>query len=489
MLQDPSNTTVGAGSIAGWRTNPDTAGPIEVPTATLTLIAPPSAGEVDVASEPATVSADGNTLGDVVLTPTIVSAPPGGSGTFTPTALTINSADTPSDSFTFTPDTVGDYSIGITNNRGLANPDPFTYQSQNPYVAPDLECWICDLHPKRPMGASQGTVQAGSHAGESNQFNVQTQVAGTNVAAANIATSGSTAAGTIDADSVTRNAYEWLQIIEDPDNAARDTYVFRLDKTATNWEANKGKPIRAQVSMSGNDRRLRPWGAPTWFCTAFRIPAAMKTITNPGFILLAEHHTTPPNDLGTGGDHVAIYFNPGGAVPENSSLKVTTSTWNWTTYPAIGGSEGTKTSKPIFSGGSNVADQVPEDDWIFVALKYSLWHGYADPSSSPVSTPTGPFYVEPYVAVGDGDVVAKAQITGPWGYPYAANNAGWDYPVYPVLAVYTNPKNGSNWTTMEVMNLGMREWLVSDIEAANPGRTITAHDIIAAFKASRLVAP
>ena len=492
MLQDPSNTTVGAGSIAGWRTNPDAAAPEVVPDATLALIAPPSAGEVDVESDPFTVSADGDTQGDVIVTPTIASAPPGGSGTFSPTSLTINSVSNPADSFTFTPDAEGDYSIGISNDAGLSNPDPTPYQSQNPYVAPDLEsCWICDLHPKRPMGASQGVVPSGSvdHDGESNAFNVQTQVAGTNVAAASIATSGSTAAGTIDADSVTRNAYEWLQIITDPDNASRSAYVFRLDKTATNWEANKGKAIRSQLSMAGNPRRLRPWGAPTWFCTAVRIPAAMKTITNPGFILLAEHHTTPPNDLGTGGDHVAVYFNPGGAIPENSSLKVTTSTWNWTTYPATGGGEGTKTTKSLFSGGSNPANQVPEDEWIFIALKYSLWHGYDDPSSSPVDTPAGPFYVEPYVAVADGDVVAKAQLTGTWGYPYAANNAGWDYPVYPVIALYTNPKSGSNWTEMEVMNLGMMEWLVSDIEAANPGRTVTAHDIIAAFKASRLVTP
>lgn len=497
MFQDPSNTKVGAGSIAGWRTNPDAAAPIEVPTATLALIAPPSAGEVDVASDPFTVSADGDTLGDVIVTPTIASAPPGGSGTFTPTTLTINSTSNPDDSFTFTPDTVGDYAIGIDNNRGLSNPDPSPYQSQNPYIPPELENnWIVDLHPLRPFGSSQGTVPSGSedHSGESNTFNAQTQVAGTNVAAASLSSSGSTSAGTFDADSVTRNAYEWLQIIEDPDNAARNAYVHRLDKTATNWEANKGKAIRAQISQTGNARRIRPWGARTWFVTAVRISASMKAITNPGFICLTDHHTSANGSVvNTGGDHVGLYFNPGGSIPQNASMRVTINTWNapnWNT--AQGGSEGTKHNLPIFAGGDVVADQVPEDEWIFFAMDYRLWHGFPDIHSSPanrVPTPTGSFYVKPYIAVGSGDVIAKPIYTGTWGYPYEANSTGWDMPTYPVTALYTNPKTGSNWTSMQVMNLGMREWLMSDIDAENPGRTITAHDIIAAFRASRLVTP
>ena len=62
MLQDPTNTAIGTHSaMPGWRTNPDAAAPEVVPDATLALIAPPSAGEVDVESDPFTVSADGDT--------------------------------------------------------------------------------------------------------------------------------------------------------------------------------------------------------------------------------------------------------------------------------------------------------------------------------------------------------------------------------------------------------------------------------------------
>lgn len=498
MFQDPTNTAHGAtSSVPGWRTNPDPAAPIIVPDATLTLLAPPSAGEVDVASAEATVSADGDTLGDVVITPTIASAPVGGSGTFSPTSFTINSAGTSFDGFTFTPDTVGDYSIGISNDRGLTDPAPFTYQAQSPYVAPELENnWLVDLHPLRTFVESQDSVPVGSvdHAGESNAFNAQTQTCGSTLASKSIGSAGTTTAGTLDADSLTRNAYEWLRIQVDPDNGSRNCYAFRLDKTASNWTgANIGKSTRAQIPATGNPRRTRPWGDRTWFATAVRIPSLMRTITNPGFIMFAEYHTSANGStVDTGGDHVGLFFNPGGATPENSSLKVTLSTWsapNWST--ADGGSEGTKHSLTLFAGGSNPADQVPIDTWIFFIMEFSLWHGYPDlRSSSPVDTPTGSFYVKPYVASGDaGALVAKTPYTSTWGYPYEANSTGWAMPAYPVLNLYTNPKSGSNWTTMEVLNLGMREWLHSDIEAENPGRTITAHDILAAFKASRLVTP
>lgn len=498
MLQDPTNTTTGTHSaIPGWRTNPDAAAPIVLPDATLTLIAPPSSGEVDVASDEATVASDGNTLGDVLITPTIVSAPPGGSGTFTPTTLTLNSNSNPSDGFTFTPDTVGDYSIGIDNDRGFTNPDPFTYQSQDPYVAPELDNnWIVDLHPKRPFAASQGEVPAGSvdHEGEANNFNAQTQVCGTSIASIGLNNAGTATAGTLDSDSLTRNGFEWLRIITDPDNASRDCYEIRLDSTASNWAANKGKATRAQFAATGDPRRARPWGVRTWIAYALRIPATMKALTNTGFIIFGGYHTSQ-NDIGTGGGHSSLSFNSGGSTPENANLHVLVNTWsapNWATTSA-GGKEGPKYTLPLFSGGSNVNNQVPEDTWIYIILETALWHGFPD-LRSPYETPTpaGPFYIKPYVAVADGSLVPKPVHSGTWGYPYGDTAAsGWPYPAYPTNAIYTNPKSGSNWeaTGMRVLSLGMREWLVSDIEATNPGRTITAHDIIAAFKASRLVTP
>lgn len=497
MLQDPSNTAIGAHSVVpGWRTNPDAAAPIVLPDATLTLISPPSAGEVDVASDVFTVAADGDTLGDVVITPTIVGAPIGGSGTFSPTALTINSDSTAFDEFTFTPDTVGDYQIGIANDRGLDNPSPVTYQAQSPYVAPELDNnWIVDLHPKRPFAASQGSVPAGSvdHAGQSNTFNAQTQVAGTSVASIGLNSAGTTTAGTLDSDSLTRNAFEWIRIITDPDNASRDCYDLRLDATAANWAANKGKAIRSQFSASGNPRRIRPWGIRTWIAYGLRIPASMKALTNTGFILFGSYHTSQ-NDLNTGGGHLSLSFNSGGSNPDNASLHVLVNTWdapNWASAP--GGSEGPKYTLPLFSGGSNAANQVPEATWIYIVLETSLWHGYPDLHSDfETPTPSGPFYIRPYVAIAEGSLVPKKIYNGTWGYPYGGGaNTGWDRPAYPINGLYTNPTNGSNWaaTGMQVLSLGMREWLDSDIVSENPGRTVTAHDILTAFKASRLVAP
>lgn len=495
MFQDSTNTVSSGGTgITGWRTNPDNAGPIVVPTADLTLISPPSSGNINEASDPAVVSTDGDTLGDVIVTPTLVSAPPGGSVIFSPTSFIINSTSIPFNDFTITANVEGAYSIGISNNRGLDNPDPFTYAAQDPYVPPELDNnWIVDLHPLRPFGSSQGTVPAGSedHAGESNTFNAQTEVAGTNVASVGLSNAGSSPAGTLDSDSLTRNSYEWIRRIEDPSNTARNCYVFRLDKTATDWEAHKGEAIRSQIPMTGNPRRTRPWGARTWFVTAVKIPSALRSVTNPGFICLMDLHTSQ-NDLGSGGDMVGLYFNPGGAIPENSSLRVTISTWSDSDWPnTSGGKEGPKHNITLFAGGSTPANQVPVDEWIYFAMDTRLWHGFDDPSDDPVATPTGPFYVKPYIAVGDsGPVVAKTPYTGTWGYPYGVNSAGWDRPYYCKVELYSNPKNGSNWTQMEIYNLGMREWLYSDIEAENPGiEDISAQDIIRNFRESREVTP
>lgn len=500
MLQDRTNTAIGAGSSApGWRTNTDEGAPIIPPPAQLALIAPPSAGEVDEASDEATVAADGNTYGNIVITPVVVSAPPGGSGVFTPTSITLNSLTNPSDGFSFTPDTVGNYSIGITNNAGLTNPDPFTYQAQSPYVAPELENnWIVDLHPLRSYVDDVGEVPAGSvdHAGEKNAFNVQTQYAGSTVKSAGMGSAYNSGGIVMDADSMTRNGDATHEIIVDPDNPDRNCYVFHLDKTATGWLPNgQSQPLRAQIPMTGDPRRTRPWGARTWLVTAVRIPAFMAGVTSPGFICLFDWHTSQ-NDLGSGGDHAGIYFNPGGSVPTNSSLRLTVNTWSSPNWPSTqGDGEGPKTNKTLFAGGSNVADQVPLDEWIFIALDYRLWHGFQDPNTlegsgrNPVPTPTGPFYIKPYVAVGDaGPIVPKPEYTGTWGYPYGYTD-GWDRPAYCKVELYCNPKAASNWTELEILNLGMREWLVSDIEAENPGREVTAHDIIAAFRASRLVTP
>lgn len=346
--------------------------------------------------------------------------------------------------------------------------------------------WISDLNGQHDMVSSQGVVPAGcaDHVGETNSFNVNTQYGGSSVVAFSLGTAYSGPDGTLDADSLTRDGYETIRLIDDPDDPARKCYELNLDPTATGWTYND--KIRAQLAMSGASRRVRAWGTRTWFVTAFRVPASMKAQAVPaasrGWVVLASFHTTV-DDYG-GGGMLSIELVPGGESPENASLICKLNSWDAPNWPSASGSgEGPVTTLDLFAGGSG--DEVPEDQWIYIALDYSMWHGYADPSAIPVSTPSGPFYVRPHVAVGNSSSVAKTSYSGTWGYPYVAESVGWAEPMYPVVSLYTNP--ASTWTVpMQVMTLGMSEWLHSDIEETNPGRTITADDVIAAFRASRI---
>lgn len=479
MLQDPTNSALSGGtSILGWRTNPTYS--LVAPTATLALVSAPSAGAVNVASSEAVVSVNGETDGDVVVTPYIVSAPPGGSGVFTPATATVNSASAIYDTFTFTPDTVGAYSIGMTNDSGLENPAAFGYSSESPYVPPDLsDKWVTDLHPKRPFGASQGTVPAGclDHAGEANSFNIQSQYASDSTVQTYPA--ATLVAGVLDADSLTRNAYETVNILVDPDNALRDYYRLRVDKTASGWTASgtNHRRVRAQIAATGTARNTRAWGLDTWFVTAFRIPAAMKSILpqsgSSDWLVFADYHTTPSTDAAT---TWALEFRGGGpTTPENAQMFIrvhhaTTPTAPYSSYDL-----------PLILGGA--ADEVPADTWIYLMVNFRLWHGYPDPSSAPVATPTGDFYVRPYIAIGSGPVVAKPTHEGLWGIPYPAESVGWARPQYAVVTMYTNPSDFAG-DLREAGHLGMQEYLVSDLP---PG--MTAQDILTAFKTSRELTP
>lgn len=482
MLQDPTATVASGGTgITGWRTMHDDV--IATPDAELALVSAPSAGEVDVASADFAIACDGNTNGDVVVTPFIVSGP--GTGVFTPTTATVNSDAAIYDTFVFTPAEIGDYIIGFSNNRGLGNPAQVAYQAQSPYVPPVLDTsWVVDFNPAVDFVTSQGTVPSGSaYSGQNNRTNAQTQYAVPNtIASFALGTAASNSNGTLDADSLTRNTYETMRIITDPDDAGRKAYQLRLDPSASGWTADH--KLRAQLAAVGTGRRTRPWGTRAWLVGAFRYPASMLSQPIPaqsrGWVSHGGLHTVV-DDYGTGG-HLQIGFTPGGATPANAQMAITVSTWNAPNWPANPGTDGADRKLLLFAGGT--ADPVPTDTWIYVAIDYRLWHGCPDPSPSPIPTPTGAFYVRPYVAVGTGPVLPKAPHEGVWGVPYKSGSIGWAQPTYQTNSLYTNPS--STWSVaMEIMSLGVREWIAADAEAANPGGTLTAVDYIEAFKQSR----
>lgn len=82
----------------------------------------PDTGLVGVASASFTVSVAGPVATAIVVTPGSSS----GGGTFAPTSVSLTAA-APSATFTYTPTTAGARTIGVTNDRGLANPAGIAY--------------------------------------------------------------------------------------------------------------------------------------------------------------------------------------------------------------------------------------------------------------------------------------------------------------------------------------------------------------------------
>ena len=494
MLQDPTNTRTGADSAApGWRTNP-TVPSVVVPTATIALLVAPSSGEYQVASADYVVAVDGASDGDVIITPVIIS---GGTGTFTPATATVNSVSALYDTFTFTPDSVAEYVLGLTNDRGLSNPTNFGYSSQSP--APPLldlsESWIMDLHPLRPFAASQGVVPAGcaGHVGDVNNFNLLSEYGATDsgVQVFAAATAVTQADGdTLDSDSLTRNAYETIRIIDDVDEGTiRKCYSLRIDKTTSGWTPTANQKIRAQINSAGNARNTRDWGLDTWWITAIRIPASMKSSPLPSgtydWLVFAGHHTTVAT---VAQSTFRLDFRGGGpTAPENAQLFIEV---NWQKTPSA--STYTTVKLPLIAGMGSLTQpqEVPEDTWIYIIVNHRMWHGYT-PATSDIPTdkiPTGNFYVHPYLAIGDGPAVPKTQHNGLWGAPYPAGSVGWDRPHYPEIAMYTRTAGFSD-DIRQVDNLGMQEYLVSDNPDPVNYPTLSAQHILDAFKESRLVTP
>jgi hypothetical protein len=93
-------------------------------SATATTLSGPTSGISGEASTNFTVGANGNITGTVRVTPNDSS----GGGSFSPTYVDISSG-TPTGTFTYTPASTGNKTIGTTNDGSLTNPSTITYAS------------------------------------------------------------------------------------------------------------------------------------------------------------------------------------------------------------------------------------------------------------------------------------------------------------------------------------------------------------------------
>lgn len=94
---------------------------LPLPATTITNAGPIS-GTLNVASTPFTIGANGSIVGNVIVTPSVAS------GTLTPATTAISNGN-PTNSFTYTPNTLGPNVISFANNGGLINPANVTYQA------------------------------------------------------------------------------------------------------------------------------------------------------------------------------------------------------------------------------------------------------------------------------------------------------------------------------------------------------------------------
>lgn len=91
-------------------------------TATATTLSGPTSADSGVASSNFSVACDGGITGTVIVTPSYTGGAVG--GVFSPTTVSL-STGSPTGTFTFTPPATGGiYSVGTTNDGGLANPTP-----------------------------------------------------------------------------------------------------------------------------------------------------------------------------------------------------------------------------------------------------------------------------------------------------------------------------------------------------------------------------
>jgi hypothetical protein len=152
--------------------------------ATTLLLNAPTIGAVNQASSNFIVAPNGDLAGPVVVTP----SDNGGGGTFTPATVTLTTAN-PSAAFTYTPTTLGDKSITLTNDGGLTNPvEAKIYKSA---AAATAVAWV-----SAPAVARAGVI--------SNEFTVEANgVLSSNVT---VTPDDAGAGGTFTPASVTLNA-------------------------------------------------------------------------------------------------------------------------------------------------------------------------------------------------------------------------------------------------------------------------------------------
>lgn len=475
MFEDPTAVKVAGGTgKTGWRVTGG--GGSSSATATALLATGPTTGEAGVASDPFVVSANGSLAGAVTVTPSAVG---GSGGTFSPPSQTITSGQAAQ--FTFTPNSVANYTISFTNSATLANPAPLSYASVSPAPPPiDIEQnWLVDVSPLRAWLSSQGVIPANcllptNKAGRSNKVRLQYEKCrDTSIASADAAT-GTTTASTWDG-----NGGTWLSRVVDPVNAARTVFKTRVNKAVANW-VNSADRFRAEAMSTGNDR-YEPWGGVQWCVGAIYLPAIWHQLEassgNEWAIVMQWHDAS--GGL-SGNPPIAVEWRSGAGVAANSRFRLNVRKYNNPNWPA---NQAPKITSQVVTQDF----QGLTDDWVYLIWHMCTGNGYTDPVDGQIYGPVGAqrtAFVRLYAAFGEAGVPQIiTDYQGFWGSPFPSSMALADksYSGYWKTGLYSKTNfTAATTDNRETWNKGFTQWRAADIPS-----NVSAAQMLAAFKGLR----
>lgn len=475
MFQDPTAVQVSGGTgIVGWSVS-GSSGPSSSP-ATALLASGPSAGQVDVASAPFLVGVNGSLSGTVTITPAVS----GGTGTFAPTSQAITNGQQAS--FTFTPSSTGTLSVSFSNNGDLTNPGVLPYESsEGSPSAPDLSAWLVDSNPIRPWLADQGQIPAGvllptNKVGQENLVQGQYEKCGDPGVTTVEVETAATSATTIDA-----NGGTWLSRVVDPQVGTRVAFKALINKTVANWTDPTHK-VRAEMGSTGQ-ARYEPWGQEQWCIGAIRLGAEWHNLEaksgNEWAVLMQFH------DAGgglTANPPLAVEWSSGAGNPSASRLVLQIRQYDNPGWPAdqTRGLNALRVQYPFATA---------TDDWMYLIWHYCFGNGYTCPVDGEIYGPVGAArtaFVKFYAALGEAaapELVYDYQ--GFWGSPFPSSMALADKlksGYWKAGGIYSKTNfTAATGDNRIVHNLGFRQWRVPDLPVG-----VTAADVLAAFKASRV---
>lgn len=278
-----------------------------VAAATAVTMTGPSSGPTGIASTNFTVQTNGNTVSNVVVTPS-----DGAGGTFTPASVTLTAGNASSGTFTYTPSSAGAKTITYTNDGGLTNTNSsFSYTSQALSTAVTL------------TGPTSGNVGS-----PSTNFTVQTN--GYSTANVTVTPSDSSAGGSFTPTSVTITA------------------GYQQSATFTYTPASSG----AKTITVTNSAGLTSSGSVTYTVAA---PAATKiTLSGPtGCIVGSASSSFTVQTNGTTGSNITVTPSDGGGGGTFSPTTVTIPAGSNTfaTFGYTASSAGSKTISITNNGG------------------------------------------------------------------------------------------------------------------------------------------